>query len=276
VPLALSVTVGSVAGITAGRAPADTAGVTDTAAGVVTSSAWPDATNTGYLGAQASLSSTAAFTAGTAGATYQGLLVSGPITVTAANVTIRNCVINAGYWGIEVTSAASGLLVEDCTIIGGGNCGVMDDGYAGNVIYRRLNISGGSDGMKLSGSYRTIEDCFIHDLYVEAGVSHNDGIQCYSGDHFTFNHNRIDSPDTSCIAMFQGQGAWEAITITSNRLGGGAIYPLYAPGTSGTPPIVVTGNVFAEWGNQPVTDWVVASGWEWSGNTDLSGQPINI
>lgn len=237
---------------------------------------WPDATNTGIAGAGVTMGTLTAlngYQVNTPGTVIERRNVTGPITVNAANVTIRDCYITAGAWGIEVMGAADGLLVEDCTIVGGANCGVMDDGYADNVTYRRLNISGGRDGMKLSGTGRLIENCYIHDLDTSGVDPHNDGIQCYSGNGWIFRGNHIISPDTSCIAMFNGQGSWSDVLIDGNLFDGNPAYAVYAPGP-GASNIRMTGNTFGGWLHGPVTDWLPE--WVWTGNVrKTTGVPVN-
>lgn len=234
---------------------------------------WPSATNTGFLGDPTSLTNMSGTTISTPGTVIEGRRINDAIRPNAANIIIRNCIILGGWFGVEATSAATNLLIEDCTIIGGANCGVALGSMSGATV-RRCNISDGADGMKVSGTSILVADNWIHDLAV-VGESHNDGIQCGSGTGLIFRHNWIESPDTSCIAMFQGQGIWTGVQVDHNHLTGGG-YPLYAPGTSGT-YIRVTGNEFANWGYGPVSDWnPSAIGNVWSGNVLAgNGAPIN-
>lgn len=237
--------------------------------------------NTGYQSSMGSLTNRADGSITTSGTVFQNWNVNGPIYVNAPNVTIRRCVFNAHAWGIEVGPNADGLIVEDSTFIGGENCGVMDDGYADNVTYRRLNIKNGEDGMKLSGQGRTLQNVYIHDLLPRAGNPdpHHDGIQCYSGGAWVFDSCRIESQDTSCIAMFQGQMTADDVTIQNCYLTGGGpgpAYSIYAPGP-GMTDIRVIDNIFGAWLYGPVTDWVPGGdGWVWSGNTRFgTGVPVN-
>lgn len=233
-------------------------------------SQWPDATNSGYLGSMGALTDLAGYTVSTPGTVIENRRIIDAIRPNAGNIIIRNCVLSAGWFGVDATAAASNLLIEDCTVIGGANCGLS---VVASATVRRCNISGGSDGMKISGSGVTVRDSFIHDLDTSPG-SHNDGIQCGSGSGLVFRHNWIDSPDTSCIAMFQGQGTWTNVLVEKNHLTGGG-YPLYAPGSSGT-YIRVIDNEIDNWGFGPVSDWASAAvGNVWSGNIRAStGAPI--
>jgi hypothetical protein len=204
------------------------------------------------------------YTISTPGTVIQNRLVSDSLNVNAANVTIRNCVINAGWFGIDVHAAGSGLLVEDCTIIGGLNCGILV-GSGLSTMIRRCNLYGGEDGIKVAGHAVTVRDCYIHDLNKKED-SHNDGIQCSSGTSLTFYNNWIESPDTSCIAMFESQGTWDDVLIERNRLIGGG-YSLYAGGSDATNTRVLN-NTFSGWTYGPYTDWNSEGvGNVWSGNT---------
>lgn len=235
--------------------------------------AWPSALNTGYLGNPASLTDLNGSTISTPGTVIENRRIIDAIRPNAANIIIRNCILQSGWFGVDATSAATNLLIEDCTVIGGANCGIALNGMSGATV-RRCNISGGSDGMKVGGYGITVQDNYIHDLDQSPG-SHNDGIQCSTGTGINFIHNWIDSPDTSCIAMFQGQGTWNNVLVERNHLTGPG-YPLYAAGSSGS-YIRVIENRFGTWGFGPVTDWNPAGlGNVWSGNYRASdGAPVN-
>lgn len=234
---------------------------------------WPSAANTGYLGDPGALTPLAGSTISTPGTVIENRIITDAIRPNAANITIRNCRILAGWFGVDATAAASGLLIEDCTVIGGANCGIALNGMVGATV-RRCNISGGADGMKVGGTSVTVQDNYIHDLSTSEG-SHNDGIQCFTGTGMRFIHNWIDSPDTSCIAMFQGQGTWTNVLVERNYLTGPG-YPLYTAGSSGT-YIRVMDNTFGTWGYGPVSDWLPSAvGNVWSGNVRAStGAPVN-
>lgn len=232
---------------------------------------WPNATNSGYLGDMAALTSASGAYITASGTVVQNYLVSGRISVDAADVTISNCVINADWYGVITYEGCNNLIIEDCTIIGGLNCGILIQGNT-NITIRRCHLYNGEDGMKISGTNVTVSDCYIHDLAHQEG-SHNDGIQCASGSGFTIYNNWIESNDTSCIAMFEDQGVWDDVRIENNRLIGGA-YPLYAGGADATNTRVIN-NVFSGWSYGPVTSWSPTNaGNLWSGNTDSNSNPI--
>lgn len=230
---------------------------------------WPNASNTGYLGSTADLKAKSIPSITSAGTVIDHVDLSGDTFVNAPNVVIKNSVVHGGNWGIEVGPNATNLVVQDTTFLGGANSAIMDDGYANNVSYVRVNISGSTDGMKLSGAGRLIQDSFIHGLS-QTSTSHNDGIQAYEGSNWKFIHNYITTPDTGCISMFEGQGNWDAVLIQNNRFVGGG-YPLYLGGSTAK-NVQVKDNVISGWVYGPYTDQGTAA---LSGNTDAASKPIN-
>ena len=234
---------------------------------------WPNATTTGVAGAGLNPDTLPKVSnPAVTGQLVEGKYFTNGIDPKTAGAVIRKCVIIGGYWGVEPN--VDNLRFEDCTFIGGDNCAIMDDLYRKNITYLRCDISGSTDGMKLSGDTRLIQDCFIHDLKVTKD-SHNDGIQCYSGSNWIFRHNWVQGVDTSCIAMFQGQGQWSNVTIDGNYFDGKPAYPVYAGGSSAT-GVSITGNVFSGWAFGAVSDWGAVKGVKtWSGNTDSTGKTVN-
>jgi hypothetical protein len=233
---------------------------------------WPDASNSGYLGSPGALTSISGYTVSTPGAVVELKNVTEALIVTAANVTIRNCVLNAGYFGVDADGAGSGLTVEDCTIIGGSNCGILSGGA--NATIRRNNISGCADGMKIGGNGILIQDNYIQDLFALGEDPHHDGIQCSGSVGLSFIHNWFGVKDTSGIAMFAGSGSWSNVLIQDNWFTGAPGYYIYAPGTPTN--VQVLNNVFDTWGYAAVTDWVTGGGNAWSGNVKASdGTPVN-
>jgi len=209
---------------------------------------WPDETNTGFLGDPATLTPIAGYTVTTPGAVIENMLISDALRIEAANVTVRNCRINAGYYGVLSETSATGLRIEDVTVVGG-DVGLSIQG-AGSII-RRCNVSDGEDGMKIGGNNSLIEDNYIHDLNRDDPLAHNDGIQCWSMSGTIFRHNAIWSRDTSCIAMFDGQGTWSDITIENNLLLNSG-YLLYLGMGIG---MKVLNNTMGGWGYAPATHW---------------------
>lgn len=237
-----------------------------------TPTAWPNASTTGRR-STAPLTKRSGYTVRTAGTVIEDQEISGTLIIDAANVVVRNCVVRASFFGIETTRNGRGLIVEDCTIIGGGDCGIAVT-QSSDATVRRCNISGGFDGMKVGGANVTVERNYIHDL-ASSRDAHNDGIQCMGGvTNLRVIGNYIAARDTSCLAMFENQGAWNGATIEGNWLGG-AGYLIYAGGNDGT-NIKIRNNTFGSYGySHPVTDWSPKAGHEWSGNKMANGVAVS-
>lgn len=224
----------------------------------------------GFRGDRSTLRKLSGQTITKAGTVLENFIVTGEINVQAENVTIRNGVVKGSYYGIRELGKAKGLTIENVTVEGASEASIAVQ--SNNVTVRKCDLSGADDGMKLGGKDVLIENNHIHDLRASAGA-HNDGIQCGSASNVIFRGNRIEARNTSCIAMFEGQGTWSNITVENNYLSG-AGYLLYAPGTSGT-NVAVRNNVFTKWGWGPVADWAGVKGTKvWTSNTDATGKAI--
>jgi len=238
---------------------------------------YPDATNTGYSGSLTTVSSINA----QSNTVYENLRILNVVNLGGkTNVTIRNCLIEVGdYFAIDAENSTN-CIVEDTTLINTNptsNCCILDNG--GGNMYRRLDISGSPDGIKL-GSGSTLRDSWIHNLasYNEELDTHNDGIQGTGAVNVSIIHNRIAMGpySTSAIAFFAGQvGTANGLIIDSNWISGGG-YSIYLPG-AGSTNVKVRNNIFGrDYGYAIVTDYVTGVGNEWINNTFAdNGDPIN-
>lgn len=230
------------------------------------SGGYPDATNTG-VPAGVTLTNSGPVTVTTDGAIIENLnIVNGHIIVQADNVTIRNCRITT-YDYYPILNEGTNLVVEDCEITG------TDPAVAAAISFdnytaRRLNISGGFDGLK-ANSDTLIEDCYIHDLRPSEG-SHNDGIQTTGGNNVTVRHNTIDTNMIGVAIQFGSANAGWVVTDNLIRATGWSI-----SANSGTTSSTFTNNRFA------IPDsWYGPLGGLEAGNTvsgnyyDHSGDPI--
>ena len=78
----------------------------------------PDATTTGVPAGTTLTAYTGPMTITTPGTVIEGKIINGTLRVTAANVTIKNCVIqNYGFWGIDAEGAAN-ITVQNCDFTG--------------------------------------------------------------------------------------------------------------------------------------------------------------
>jgi hypothetical protein len=161
----------------------------------------------------------------------EDLDILGTIVVSANNVTIRNVRITTGndcpirYFD----NGKTGLLVEDSELVGGKTAAIAFRDYTA----RRLNIHGGTDGLKADANV-LIEDCWIHDLSNRSG-EHNDGVESTGGTGVTIRHNNISGASNACVQTGDENAATEDLTVECNWLDGGG-YALNIRGTGATVP----------------------------------------
>jgi hypothetical protein len=173
----------------------------------------------------------------TAGAVVDGRDVRGMIYVKANNVTVRRSKSTAG---INITGANA--LIEDVEF---GPASGSGGDYAilawPPFTCRRCDVHNFVDGIRSSGQGMTIEDSWIHDLYLGPG-DHNDGIQRYNPGVTTndvIRHNRIDCVGCTTSAIFYADDWRGTLTLDNNLLsGGGYTFRIHESGTA-----VVTNNV---------------------------------
>lgn len=203
---------------------------------------FPDASNTG-VPAGTQLTTVGGFTAATAGAVYDGLNVTGVITVTAPGVTIKNSKvrgIDLGGTADSDTSPAR-LLIQDVEIDcgGPGTKGIQEN----NFTAQRVNIHNCEDG-SINKHNVTIEDSYIHDL-ATSSTAHNDGVQSYATHDIVIRHNRIYGVDTSAININNDvNGAHSTNVLVENNLLAGGAWTLYCPKPS-TTNVRILNNAFS-------------------------------
>jgi len=188
--------------------------------------AYPDATCTG-VPAGTTLTPASSITLSTPGQVYDGKDITGCVTVTAANVTIKNsrikCNDSYGVW-----SRSTGLIVQDTEVdcINTTGTGIV----GGSFTARRVNVHGCENGASADDNV-TIADSYIHDLFEGAG-SHVDGIQVASGSTgLVFDHNRILNANSETSAIIGGDSATE--TVSNNYLSGGGFTLYCSPNFAG-------------------------------------------
>lgn len=186
-------------------------------------------------------------TISTAGAIINARDISGPVTVNAPNVTIRNSRIRGNDFML-VRSNSTGLVVEQSEFInervaGQPNCHNAI-GFGGYTV-RRSEFTGCENAADMGGGNVTFVDNYVHDLDI-VGPSHvfgsagphTDGIQVGEGaQNLVIRHNWISPQDagspqsTSAIIMYTGGGTPNSnVWIEDNFLDGSrASYALYAP-----------------------------------------------
>lgn len=247
---------------------------------------WPAVGSVGFMGNSQNLERIRAGQITTPGTVIENKLIdctdSGELGIKAANVVLRNCVIQCGGWGVflyneeDAGRPTNGLIIEDCTFIGGYYAAVGLS-QAEDWTIQRCDFMAGRDAIKPGGS-GMIRDCTMRDPDT-GGDAHNDCIQ-FSGDTngVTIERCYLAGADTSCIAMFQEQGGdFHDVMIRENYLGG-AGYAIYAGGRSGH-DIAIQDNVFGPYGEDrehPVTLWQVKPGNVFEGNVYLDGSPVPV
>jgi len=166
------------------------------------------------------------------GQVIEGKEFRGFVTVTASNVTFRNCLFrgratehNAVLLDI---GDGSNTVVEDSEFVPGNPSATIDGvGTVSTSIYR-ADIHGSVDGVKAGGD-TLIRDSYIHDMSwfpsdpnQGGGPTHNDGVQSFGGDSgLTLRHNTIDLSSNSQVNAALQSSATD-MHVEDNLLDGGA------------------------------------------------------
>lgn len=238
-------------------------------------SSWPQPGTVGFLGDENDLNPTHGRTVRTPGTVIENEWIDtsdGGLIIDAADVVIRNCKFSVGIWGVDALDGATNLVVEDCSFDGGYQAAIGLS-QAQNWRISRCDFYGGRDAIKPGGS-GVIEDCTMHDP-ATGGDAHNDCMQFSDCDGVIVRRNRLEGADTSCIAMFEGQGTFRNVSIEDNWMGG-AGYLIYAGGEDGT-NIAIVDNTMGSYGYQhPVTSWDPKLGNVFRGNVFVNGDPVPV
>jgi hypothetical protein len=225
------------------------------------------------------------------GAVLSGLKITSNVTVTAANVTIKNSQIS--YRG-ESSMAISLRHARNVTIkhdtIRGANQGSgrlmvgVKDIYSDSTHTRVLNNDIYYAGTGVQLDQGLIQGNYIHAMGYIAG-DHLNGTTSNSGtSQLTIAHNTIlnHNTQTDAVSFFQDFGPQGNRVIDNNLLAGGG-YTIYGGGKAGRPAtnIRITNNVisttyYPKGGRYgPVAYFSSGNGNVWSGNTwDNTGQTI--
>lgn len=146
--------------------PADTdSGSGDDSDAGTTPLTFPDETTTGW-NPEGTSAMSGDLTLATPGATFEDIDLDGCLTITAANVTVRNVRIRcskADWAGIAINGSATGILIEDVEV----------DGEAVSLYgiraerpstLRRVAVHGARNGMYVNETGVLIEDSYVYDL----------------------------------------------------------------------------------------------------------------
>lgn len=200
--------------------------------------ALPDASCTGTLPGVARTNYEGNLDVTTDGAVIENMNVNGAIFVQAKGVIIRNVKakwINTGGNRYPFVAYSPGTLIEDVEIDGQNTSGMGIDGL--NFTARRVNIHNTENGFRLFQN-TTIEDSYVHDLYVASDVfdPHLSGLGSNAGSNFTIRHNSFDCyrvRGCSGALVLYNQPNMDNVLVEKNYFKGGS-YCTYAGGPAGT------------------------------------------
>ncbi|MET4454519.1 hypothetical protein ABIB10_004611 [Bradyrhizobium sp. RT3b] len=245
---------------------------------MATTTAWPDATNTGVSAGVTLTPYYGDLVINTAGAVISGLDIHGSVFINAPNVTLENCKVTTdAFYAVRVATGVTGAVVQHNEINGVGSGNDGDYGIMGQGKFIANNIYNVENGIGVDGGNTLIQDNYIHDM-IASGSPHYDGISI-DGKNFdiTIRHNTVinDHTQTSAIMIDNYFGPVSNVVVDNNLLYGGG-YNIYSSsqfdGGSVT-GVVVTNNHMgggywgptAFTGNSPV----------YTGNVDDSGSLIS-
>ncbi|MFC7700491.1 right-handed parallel beta-helix repeat-containing protein [Bradyrhizobium sp. GCM10028915] len=164
----------------------------------------------------------------TPGAVIENVIINGQLTVIAADLTIKNCIIQTNDSNGILAVTASNLLVENCIIIGGD---FTDNGILGHGTFVGNDISHVRIGIQLTDGASTVRDNYIHDLFNAGSAPHFDGITLLGGqNHVVIEHNTISAPSdhgTAEILIQNVFGPVHDVQINNNLLLGTPSYAVY-------------------------------------------------
>jgi hypothetical protein len=165
------------------------------------------------------------------GQVIEGKEFRGFVTVTASNVTFRNCLFRGRvadrYRPLLDTEEGSNTVVEDSEFVPSNPSALIAGIWARNTSIYRANIHGSVDGVG-ADSNTLIQDSYIHDMSwfpsdpnQGGGPTHNDGVQSAAGEsHVTLRHNTIDMSTTRDGNAALQSGASDT-HVENNLLDGG-------------------------------------------------------
>jgi hypothetical protein len=272
-------------------------------------SAWPDATNTGYAPTGVTLHTCS--TTVTAGNTYDSCQFNGNLNITGvckAGITITRSLIKGqvdvrgpngyeytpGNLGPNANCDETGVVMSDTTI----DCGCMSQGVSDspaalvglNFTLLRVNIFNSAHGVA-PDEHARIQDSYIHGLGGNT-EAHKDGIFISDGDHMVIKHNQIECNDgpiagcTSALGILSDFSDTTFLTMDNNLLNTNGSYCFYGSGGPQKPFHTYNSSfINNHFGRKyysncgfygPVTYWdATATGNVWSGNVwDDTGQVV--
>jgi len=196
---------------------------------------FPSANDTGAPAETALTAYTGPMTISTDGTLIENVIINGTLSVAAADVTIKNCIIqNFGSWGVEGEKARN-LRIEHCDFIGGGTrSSAILAGLGANIIGN--DIHGLVIGIQLADGAATVRDNYIHDLADTGADPHFDGITVLGGQNgVLIEHNTIMLPDsqgTAAVFIKTEFGSVNDVVVRNNLMTGDPSYTMYVEDTA--------------------------------------------
>lgn len=256
----------------------------------------PSASNTGVPSGTELTVLTGNLTITTPGTIIDSLDIRGFVTVKAPNVTIKRSVIrgpsspptvSSGLLSI-VTAGATGFVIEDVTLVPQVSSGYIDAIKVNQSgVFRRLNVSGTSDGMVIYGDNISVYNSHFHNfLHLQSdprwggGPSHDDAIQVQAGRNVLITGNNLEGAYNAAVQVTQDAGVTQNLKINNNWLDGGGCTVNYKSNGSYKTGMEANNNRFGR--DRRVADCAVihnsaASDLVPTGNVwDATGQPATI
>ncbi|MFC7700484.1 Ig-like domain-containing protein [Bradyrhizobium sp. GCM10028915] len=244
----------------------------------------PDATTTGPQAGVTLTPYKGPMTITTAGAVIENVTINGQLTIAAPNVTIKNCVIQAGGDSNCIYSDQTPITVQNCKLIGGD---LTDNGILGNGTFTGNDISHVRIGIQCTSGSSTIRDNYIHDQFMNISDPHYDGVTVLGGqNHMVIEHNTIYAPadhGTAEILIQNVFGPVDDVQINNNLLLGTPSYAVYFEDKTGTPNLtnIAFTNNYVQRGAAGYYEIVHANptmsgNVEWNNNTDPTPYPTSL
>ncbi|MFD4327819.1 DUF4082 domain-containing protein [Nocardioides sp. NPDC058538] len=153
----------------------------------------------------------------TAGTVIDGKIVNCTLNVRAADVTIRNSVINGTVYNDEASNGLGFRIVDSEVRIGNrGGTGIGNVGFTA----LRVEVTGGNRSINCWRDC-TVRDSYVHGQFTDlSGVAHESGIRMGSGGVISHNTIGCDAPDVppdaGCSAGLTGYG--DFATVENNLI----------------------------------------------------------
>ncbi|MFB6452970.1 Ig-like domain-containing protein [Bradyrhizobium tunisiense] len=197
---------------------------------MATTTAWPDATNTGVSAGVTLTPHYGDLVIDTAGAVISGLDIYGSVFINAPNVTLENCKVTTdAFYAVRVATGVTGAVIQHNEINGVGTGNDGDYGIMGQGTFIANNIYNVENGIGVDGGNTLIQDNYIHDM-IASGSPHYDGISIDGKNYdITIRHNTVinDHTQTAAIMIDNYFGPVSNVTVDNNLLYGGG-YNIYS------------------------------------------------